>query len=155
MPPKKKVKKDLSNLIIAGTAKVEVPKHMLFYTKTGQEKEINTLTKTGKITTRNNKPIIKFENINDDTVHISNFGSTQKMENIKNDVKKNEIQRSILIKGLNKLKEEIKSLNPKKDKAKIEQLKSDIKEKDKMIEKPYYKIQTLERNLRDMTRIHF
>jgi len=111
--PKKKVKKDLSNLLIAGTSEIDVPKHMLFYTKTGQEKEINTLTKTGKIAIRNKKPVIKFENTSPDVNYliIKKGGTTKEKIKEEHNLNINFAANTAISNKIKNLKEKIKTTN--------------------------------------------
>jgi hypothetical protein len=63
-------------LIITKTASITVPKKMLYMNNEGEQKIINTLTKTGKLTNRDKQPIINLISKDDNYVGVSNMGKT-------------------------------------------------------------------------------
>ena len=74
MPKKKAINdvneyKNYKNLILLNTPLIEVPKKMLYINSKGKKTDINTLTKKGRIATRDKKPAIKF--INNDSNHFN------------------------------------------------------------------------------------
>ncbi len=69
--------KGYEKLIINRTASITVPKKMLYIDNDGEQKIINTLTKTGKLTNRDKQPVINLisKDVNS-KVGISNSGKT-------------------------------------------------------------------------------
>ncbi len=57
---------DFNDRIIAGTPSIRVPEKMVFYTKKGKLREVDTLTKSGVPSMRNKKRTIEFVKIKDD-----------------------------------------------------------------------------------------
>ena len=112
----KKQVTDTSKLIIAGTVKIGVPSKMLNYTKTGRKSIINTLTKTGKVSVRNSKPVISFSDTNDTNKHlisINNDGETEYRNKLYKDQNIFGAVGKITSKQKTKLQDEIKVLNLK------------------------------------------
>jgi hypothetical protein len=66
---------NLTNLILSQTPIISVPSKMSFYTPKGNLKSVPTLTKTGAISTRNNKKVIKFVGNEENTFRIDNMGT--------------------------------------------------------------------------------
>lgn len=66
---------NLSNLILAQTPIISVPSKMSFYTPKGNLKSVPTLTKTGAISTRNNKKVINFVGNEENIFRIDNQGT--------------------------------------------------------------------------------
>jgi len=133
-------------LIITGTAGVTVPKKMLYINNEGEQKIINTLTKTGKLTNRDKQPVINLISNNINSVGISGMGKTllDRTYNIKRDIGDKRIKRFNefydTIKKINEIRDAIKKLNKiekpnKNHKAKLIKLKKDeeeaIKDRDK------------------------
>ena len=52
-------KTNKEKLIVANTAKIAVPKKMIYVNPKGVKEKVPTLTKKGTITIRDNKPVIK------------------------------------------------------------------------------------------------
>ena len=52
-------KSNKEKLIVANTAKIAVPKKMIYVNPKGEKEKVQTLTKKGTITIRDNKPVIK------------------------------------------------------------------------------------------------
>jgi hypothetical protein len=59
---------DFNDRLIAGTPSIRVPEKMVFFTKAGKLKEVPTLTKSGIVSMRNKKRLIKFETIDEGSV---------------------------------------------------------------------------------------
>lgn len=68
------------DLIKTNTAEIAVPINLLHIDKKGQPKIINTLTKSGNLTKRDKKPIIKIEPHTDNEIKIINSGTKQMKE---------------------------------------------------------------------------
>ncbi len=125
----KKQFKDVSKKIIAGTAHISVPKTMIQSTKSGKFKEFNTLTKTGKISTRNKQPVIIFDGVDNDYIKITNKGDTiTKREFNEADNQFNNAQKKAkpIQKEFKNINTKIKSLNLRKksDREEFEKLKT-------------------------------
>jgi hypothetical protein len=83
MPRKKKEINDFQEynkikyLKIVNTPIVEVPQNMLYINNQGDKKVINTLTKKGRITTRDKKPIVNFISNSDEPSFINQIFHTR------------------------------------------------------------------------------
>ena len=121
--------KDVSNKIIAGTAHIDVPKTMIQTTKSGKFKEFNTLTKTGKISTRNKQPVIIFDSVDNDYIKITHKGDTINKLELNDSVNQfNNAQKKAktIQKEFENINTKIKSLNLRKktDRQEFEKLKT-------------------------------
>jgi hypothetical protein len=67
-----------NELLLTGSGSFFVPEKMLYITKKGNESVINTLTKTGRISSRDKKPIIRFDKIKDNYLSINKPGYSKK-----------------------------------------------------------------------------
>ena len=65
------------NLILTNTAEFAVPKTLLHIHANGDQKIIETVTKSGTLTRRDKKPVIKIEPHEDNTVRILKSGTTK------------------------------------------------------------------------------
>ena len=65
------------NLIMTNSAKFAVPKTLLHIDGKGEQKIIKTVTKSGNLTRRDKKPVIKIEPHEDNTVRILKNGTTK------------------------------------------------------------------------------
>lgn len=121
---------DFNDRLIAGTPIIEVPNKMVFFTKAGKLKEVPTLTKSGIVSMRNKKRLIKFKTIDENSIFVKSKGETQnslknlKMINVANAFSLNNSKKIKL------LQENIKQLNPRKkeDRLKIQELKDKLNE---------------------------
>ncbi len=121
---------DFNDRLIAGTPIIEVPNKMVFFTKAGKLKEVPTLTKSGIVSMRNKKRLIKFKTIDENSIFVKSKGETQnslknlKMINVANAFSLNNSKKIKL------LQENIKQLNPRKkeDRLKIQELKDKLDE---------------------------
>jgi len=87
--------KGQENLIMTNTAEFAVPKTLLHIDANGDQKIIKTVTKSGTLTRRDKKPVIKIEPHEDNTVQIKNSGTTKKgrSRNLLIDINDNSYQR--------------------------------------------------------------
>ena len=84
MPRQKKVINDyeqfskIKNYTIMNTPTIEVPTKMVYINNKGDKKVVNTLTKNGKLTTRDKKQAVKLVNSKDDDqyLHVTDNGYT-------------------------------------------------------------------------------
>ena len=144
----KKYKKLLGRekLIITKTATIKVPKKMLYINNEGEQKIINTLTKTGKLTNRDKQPVINLISENINSVGVSGMGKTllDRTYNIKHAIRDKRTTRFNefydTIRKINEIRDAIKKLKKiekpnKNHKAKLIKLKKEeeeaIKDKDK------------------------
>ena len=97
------------SLLLVGTPSIKVPNKMMYITKKGNESIINTLTKTGKISTRDKKPVIRFDKTIDNKLTIQNEGYSKlsiKSKLATESINKKDKLKSIKIE-LKKIEEEI------------------------------------------------
>ena len=66
------------NLIMTNTAEIAVPKTLLHIDANGDQKIIKTVTKSGTLTRRDKKPVIKIEPKTENELKIINQGKTKK-----------------------------------------------------------------------------
>jgi hypothetical protein len=64
-------------IIMTSTSTINVPDKMLYINSRGDQKIINTLTKSKNITTRDRKPVINFVTNNESRFQIENKGSSK------------------------------------------------------------------------------
>jgi hypothetical protein len=85
---------DFNDRLIAGTPSIRVPKKMVFITKEGKFKEVDTLTKSGIVSMRNKKRLIKFETGEKNEIDIIDDGYSRKSRanNYITDIRKNKIK---------------------------------------------------------------
>ena len=83
MPRQKKVINDfqqfnkIKNYLITNTPVIEVPSKMVYVNNNGDKKTINTLTKKGRLSSRDKKPVIGFvPNDTDNIISIKNSSKT-------------------------------------------------------------------------------
>jgi hypothetical protein len=65
------------NLVMTNTAKIAVPKTLLHIDANGDQKIIKTVTKSGNLTRKDKKPVIKIEPKTDNELKIINNGTTK------------------------------------------------------------------------------
>jgi len=105
------------DLIMTNTAQIAVPKTLLHIDGNGEQKIIKTVTKSGNLTRRDKKPVIKIEPKTENELKIINQGKTKKERstgllkevNIDLDNRKN--------KKINQVKENLDKLPSKKTKT--------------------------------------
>ena len=100
------------DLIMTNSAEIAIPKTLLHIDTKGEQKIIKTLTKTGTLTRRDKKPVIKLEPITENELKITSQGETKKEKskgflneihcNTKNTQVKEEAEISKEIEELNK-----------------------------------------------------
>jgi len=125
----------LNQRLIAGTPQINVPNELLHFNKKGEPKLINTLTKTGQITKRDKKPVIKlkgrsFEDGKKNFINVLNDGETL-------DKNKNKKLYNVFLglsnvedKNKNKLRDEYEKIKTSRKKKDIERRKEITKELD-------------------------
>ena len=88
MPRQKKVINDyeqfnkIKNYLIMNTPTISVPQKMVYINNNGDKKVINTLTKNGKLSTRDKKQAVKFVNAEDgdNNFNVNNNGYSLSMK---------------------------------------------------------------------------
>jgi hypothetical protein len=144
MPRKKKEINDFQEynkikyLKIVNTPIVEVPQNMLYINNQGDKKVINTLTKKGRITTRDKKPIVNFISNSDEPNFRNQDFYTINKGNTLHDIAR--LRMSDLGKGYNT------SINIKDKTDSIKRLENKLKKttNEKQKKKLEKKIRTLE-----------
>jgi polyhydroxyalkanoate synthesis regulator phasin len=144
MPRKKKEINDFQEynkikyLKIVNTPIVEVPQNMLYINNQGDKKVIHTLTKKGRITTRDKKPIVNFiSNSDEPNIYNQDFYARNKGDTLENIAR---LRSSDLGHGLNtsiKIQDKTDSIKRLENKLK----KTTNERQKKILEK---KIRTLE-----------
>ena len=83
------------NLIMTNTAEIAVPKTLLHIDANGDQKIIKTVTKSGTLTRRDKKPVIKIEANRDNTISITKSGTTKagRSKNLLNEIHDNSNER--------------------------------------------------------------
>ena len=140
MPRQKKAINDyeqfnkIKNYLIMNTPTISVPQKMVYINNNGDKKVINTLTKNGKLSTRDKKQAVKFVNDKDDdnNVYVKNNGYSLSMRSKRfvNEINSDMTQR--LITHTFKNQDEIYKLYSLRKRAKKPET---IKKYDKLIEK--------------------
>ena len=69
--------KEHENLVMTNTAEIAVPKTLLHIDANGDQKIIKTVTKSGTLTRRDKKPVIKIEPKTDNELKVINNGTTK------------------------------------------------------------------------------
>jgi len=75
-------KSNKEKLIVANTAKIAVPKKMIYVNPKGEKEKVPTLTKKGTITIRDNKPVIKLRPNTQYTLKIVEKGKKRTLNTV-------------------------------------------------------------------------
>ena len=75
-------KSNKEKLIVANTAKISVPKKMIYVNPKGEKEKVPTLTKKGTITVRDNKPVIKLRPNTQYTLKIVEKGKKRTLNTV-------------------------------------------------------------------------
>lgn len=75
-------KTNKEKLLVANTAKIAVPKKLIYVNPNGQKEKINTVTKKGTITMRENKPVIKLRPNTQYTLKIVEKGKKRTLNTV-------------------------------------------------------------------------
>ena len=75
-------KSNKEKLIVANTAKIAVPKKMIYVNPKGEKEKVQTLTKKGTITIRDNKPVIKLRPNTQYTLKIVEKGKKKSLNTV-------------------------------------------------------------------------
>ena len=116
--------KKMNNLLIVGTPVIDVPDEMIYFPKKGKERIIHTLTKTGAITKRNKKPVIRLTDNGKNEINITDTGMSQKINKLYHSSALHSGLRNHFQNKHDDILKDISKLNPKlkKDKLLIETL---------------------------------
>ena len=135
------------DLIMTNTAKIAVPKTLLYIDGKGEQKIIKTMTKAGNLTKKDKKPVIEIEPKTENRIVIDSVGRTKAershnlLSKIHESTKKNEYTR------IHDLENEMRGLNLRKksDRDRKEEILEEIKKSENNADHSLHKKNNLRR----------